>query len=160
MPSLFNFADTSTGFDIQTSSEAFGVVDSNTFRVTSSIKANTTQTIYAMMEGEVLLQPQGSLSSGRVNLILKPTSLKDLKLPVRYIIYRGFRTTEFFASASVTETTKLKQSTNNDSVLKKMADIQQGRAGTTDIAAKALLSEHFFPTPPPPTTPSTIFTCF
>lgn len=163
MSSLFNFADTSTGFDTQLSNEAFGVVDSNKFRVTSTIQveSGTTKTIYAMMEGEVLLQPQKDENtnalwdSKKVNLILKPTSLTDLKLPIKYIIYRGFRTTEFLVSDSVTETTKLKQSTNNnnDSVLKKMADIQQQRAGTTDIEASALFSEHSFPTAPPPTTP-------
>src|SRR5690554_2185811 len=103
MAQLFNFT---TG-NIPTQNDetkSFGVKSSNKFRVTSSFDITSNQKTFAIMKGAILLQQQTS-DPNKVNLILKPLEIPNLKVPVKYIIYRGLNILDFLTSNNITATT-------------------------------------------------------
>ena len=75
------------------STDAFGPVDQNNFRITNIQKVETGITIdpnaYAVCDGYVLVQPDAN-DNTLVNLIIKPINQGDVSfLKVKYFVYRG-----------------------------------------------------------------------
>lgn len=147
MPSLFNFADTSSGLKPQDANLAFGINPTNSakFRVTSSFKATSDRPVYAVLSGTVLLIQQ-TTDNTKVNLILKPHDLKDIKLPLKYIIYRGLKLEDFVDGGTDLSLSSVKVKTSGSELLDRMFEIQQQRvSGATKIPKSALFGTDTFP---------------
>lgn len=141
MPLLSLF--TSTSLPAQSTDKAYGVKNSDLFRVSSSFEIASETTAYAMIEGTLLLQQQAT-DPNKVNLILRPHNQKDLKLPVKYIIYRGLKTTDFVDSTNLSDTAN-KVKTSGNELLAKMQTIQMQRSPGTDIPIQALFGNELTP---------------
>lgn len=141
MPILSLF--TSTSLPTQSNDKAYGVKNADLFRVSSSFEIASETAAYAMIEGTLLLQQQAT-DPNKVNLILRPHNQKDLKLPVKYIIYRGLKTTDFVASTNLSDTAN-KVKTSGNELLAKMQTIQTQRAPGTDIPIQALFGNELTP---------------
>lgn len=142
MAQLFNFT---TG-NIPTQNDetkSFGVKSSNKFRVTSSFDITSNQKTFAIMKGAILLQQQTS-DPNKVNLILKPLEIPNLKVPVKYIIYRGLNILDFLTSNNITATTT-KVKTSGTELLSAINAIQQDRAPAEDIPVEALFGNDLIP---------------
>lgn len=83
------------------STESFGVIDSNSFRVTSKFVGAGESMAYSICKGVVLIQPQGG---DKVNLILRPYKQPFTGLNVKYFIYRGLKKSDFFAGENIVST--------------------------------------------------------
>lgn len=114
----------------------FGSISADKFRLTSAfpLLANQTFTAYAMLKGTVLLQ---QVSGDFVNLILRPDDLSEIKLPVKYVIYRGLNINDFLTNNNITDPSTIVK-TSGIEIIEKMNIIQQGRAPGTAIPVKAL----------------------
>lgn len=127
----------------QGNDDGFGAISQNKFRVTSCFQINKNATAYAILSGRVLLQQQ-TIDKNKVNLILKPNDLREIKLPIKYIIYRGLNLLDFLEKTDVLdETNKVK--TSGSELLVAMNTIQQQRASGTEIPVKALLGSSLSP---------------
>jgi hypothetical protein len=133
MPNLFHFAK---GLPVQLAGIAYGANTTNKFRVTSSFQMAGTETAYAMLSGTILLQQQQADAS-KVNLILKPNNLSAIKMPVKYIIYRGLKTASFLTGTDLSNT-DTKVCTEGSELISKMWAIQQGRDSNAGIPLQAL----------------------
>ena len=144
MASLALFCDQSTGIS-QATNKSFGIdtADTNKFRVNSIFDITGTVNAYAMVSGTVLLQQQTGVPA-KVNLILRPHDQSDLKLPIKYIIYRGLETTAFIDSNNLTDPSN-KVKTTGSEFLAAMQVIQQQRAPGDDIPIQALFGNELAP---------------
>lgn len=144
MASLALFCDQSTGIS-QATNKSFGIdtADTNKFRVNSTFNVTGTANAYAMVSGTVLLQQQTGVPA-KVNLILRPHNQSDLKLPIKYIIYRGLETTAFIDSNNLTDPSN-KVKTAGSEFLAAMQVIQQQRAPGDDIPIQALFGNELAP---------------
>ena len=144
MASLALFCDQSTGIS-QAANKAFGIdtSDPNKFRVDSIFNVTGTVKAYAMVSGTVLLQQQTGLPA-KVNLILRPHNQSDLKLPIKYIIYRGLETNAFIDSNNLADPNN-KVKTTGSEFLAAMQTIQQQRAPGDDIPIQALFGNELTP---------------
>lgn len=144
MASLSLFCDQSTGIS-QATNKSFGIdtADTNKFRVNSIFNVTGTVNAYAMVSGTVLLQQQTGVPA-KVNLILRPHNQSDLKLPIKYIIYRGLETTAFIDSNNLTDPSN-KVKTAGSEFLAAMQVIQQQRAPGEDIPIQALFGNELAP---------------
>lgn len=79
-----------------------------------------------------------------MNLILRPHNQSDLKLPIKYIIYRGLETTAFIDSNNLTDPSN-KVKTTGSEFLAAMQVIQQQRAPGDDIPIQALFGNDLAP---------------
>lgn len=144
MPELYNFS--APTIPTQNASEAFGVNTINTCRVTSSFTIASSMSAYSMLPGVVLLQQQsgGGAFDNRVNLILKPDQVKGIKLPIKYIIYRGLDINNFLTSNAVADPgTDVK--TTGLGILEEMKLIQDVRAPSDPITVEALFGDELAP---------------
>lgn len=121
--------------------KANGEIDSDNFRITSSFDITSDTPAYAMLRGTILLQPQGTLNSGKVNLIIKPIEQADIKLPIKYIIYRGLNTTDFLTNANIAAAGN-QVKTSGSELLDEMQHIQQDRAQGVAIPISALFGHN------------------
>ena len=78
-------------------SNSFGAVNPTQFRTTSKITFTGSKKVYALCQGQVLVQPQIGNTS-KVNLILKPFTQPIKDLGIKYIIYRGINKSDFVAN--------------------------------------------------------------
>lgn len=98
------FIEVNTSF-AQTTAQAFGPKDSDTFKTTSKVTFSGTKKIFAVTSGRLLIQPQldgGGVPTSLVNAILMPTTQPISGLPIKYIIYRGLNRADFVATVSTT----------------------------------------------------------
>lgn len=72
--------------------DAFGPVignETNQYRTTSFVRASETSKVFAICDGEIMIQPQTE-DTTKVNLILKPAaSAPYAPVKIKYFIYRG-----------------------------------------------------------------------
>lgn len=148
MAKLFHFIDTENlPVQNEQGNLSFGFIrnhdksiNANKFRITSSFEVPANIKAYAMLRGTILLQPQGALDSGKVNLIIKPIEQADIKLPVKYIIYRGLNTTDFLTNVDISAAGNQVKTTGSE-LLDEMQHIQQGRAPGEAIPVSALFGD-------------------
>lgn len=140
MSSLSLFS--SVSLTLQAVDKAYGVKSNDLFRITSSFDITSEIPAYAMISGTVLLQQQTDVN--KVNLILRPHSQKDFKLPVKYIIYRGLKTADFIENTNLTNTAN-KVKTSGSELLTKMQEIQSQRSPAAEIPVKALFGDDLSP---------------
>jgi len=146
MPKLFKFSG-STIPNQPDDVKSFGKNTANTFRITSSFDILTATPTYAMMSGTVLLQQQ-TADMSKVNLILKPEDTKDIKLAVKYIIYRGLDINDFLIFGAPFDITHANTKVNINGTLKileKMKTIQDLRASSQDVPVEALFGNDLSP---------------
>lgn len=84
----------------QSQAQAFGVIDSNNFRLTSLFSVASATKAFSICKGVVLIQPQTGAESTKVNLILRPFIQPISGLNIKYFIYRGLRKSDFFNTAN------------------------------------------------------------
>lgn len=90
-PSSYFFTDGT--ISPQTASQKFGVVSDTQYRGTT--KFTCTGKIYTICQGQIFVQPQtGDIN--KVNVILKPFKQPITEIPIKYIIYRGLKRSDFF----------------------------------------------------------------
>lgn len=145
MPQLFKFTSTITP-QTSTSLKSFGEKTATTFRLTSSFDITAKFPAYAMLSGTVLLQQQAA-DPTKVNLFLKPDDQKDIKLPVKYVIYRGLDINDFLQGTNPTVITDAGTTvkTSGTELLVKMQVIQQNRAPGDAIPVEALFGNELTP---------------
>jgi len=141
MPSLAFF--TQTSIPAQTENQAYGIKSVNEFLVSGMFAISAATKAYAVIKGTILLQQQTS-DINKVNLILRPDNQKDLKLPIKYIIYRGLNISDFIESSDLSNPTN-KVNTSGSELLAAMQVIQQGRAPGDDIPLEALFGNELSP---------------
>jgi hypothetical protein len=142
MPDLFRFANHL--LPVQTDNQ-FGKESSDTFRITSTFTMPANVKAISMVGGVVLLQQQTDPT--KVNLILNPTTLSGLKLPVKYIIYRGLSTDSFLIGNNLSlPTTKVRSS--GSELLDSMKSIQDTRSQGIEIPLEALFGYTLNPANP------------
>ncbi len=142
MPSLFNFSTLSIPAQT-TGAKAFGPKSITKFRLTTSFTLTSEKMAYAMTNGTILLQKQTG-STTKVNLILKPDDNLDLKVDVKFIIYRGLKITDFLTNSNITAaSTNVK--TGGTELLDAMQLIQQQRAPADQIPVQALFGHNLTP---------------
>lgn len=134
---------TSTSLPAQATDKAYGVKSADLFRVSSSFDISSEIPAYAMVGGTILLQQQ-DVDPNKVNLILRPHNQKELKLPIKYVIYRGLKTTDFINNTNLSDINN-KVKTSGNELLVKMQAIQNQRAPGTDIPVKALFGNELSP---------------
>ncbi|MFP7655530.1 hypothetical protein [Chryseobacterium proteolyticum] len=139
MPSLAYFTSPAP---VQTPGQSYGASGPDKFKVSSPFTATGDQNVYAVLKGTILLQQQTDIN--KVNLILRPHDQKDTKLPVKYIIYRGLKTSEFLDSTNISDTAN-KVKTSGSELLTKMQAIQAQRAAGTAIPVEALFGNELAP---------------
>lgn len=139
MSYLAFFTETS----IPQQSKVYGVLSADKFRVSSLFTISTSIKAYAMVRGTILLQQQAT-DADKVNLILRPHNQKELKLPVKYIIYRGLSITDFIHNNDLTNPAN-QVNTSGSELLAAMQVIQQGRAPEDDIPLEALFGNDLTP---------------
>ncbi|KIX22042.1 hypothetical protein SY27_05070 [Flavobacterium sp. 316] len=88
---------TTSGAITISESNSFGAVNPTQFRTTSKITFTGSKKVYALCQGQVLVQPQIGNTS-KVNLILKPFAQPIKDLGIKYIIYRGLNKSDFVAN--------------------------------------------------------------
>ncbi|MEY8760495.1 hypothetical protein [Chryseobacterium tongliaoense] len=96
MPESFFFLEKGKSFT-QSSSDKFGITgpSGNTvFRTTSKINGYNGK-VFTLCQGQILLQPYGTDAS-KINVILKPFNQPIKGLAIKYIIYRGMNSADFF----------------------------------------------------------------
>ena len=137
MSHLFHFAQQGL-LPNQTPNLAFGDNDVNRFRVTSSFPiTNNNVAAYAMMPGTILLQQQAG-NPDRVNLILEPIPSSNIKMPVKYVVYRGLDICSFLTRDDVVltenniSTYDIGVLTEGSELIDRMQAIQRGRLGVED----------------------------
>lgn len=86
------FADVST--ISQTSTQSFGPVSQDQFRLTAKFTAQAGTKAYSICPGIVAIQPQAG-STNKVNLILRPFTQPIKGVNIRYFIYRGLTKSDF-----------------------------------------------------------------
>lgn len=89
-PTSFFFTDGSYN---QTADQKFGVVSSSQYRGTT--KLNCTGKIFTLCQGQIFIQPQTG-NNDKVNVVLKPFKQPINQIPIKYIIYRGLKKSDFF----------------------------------------------------------------
>ncbi len=134
---------TSTAIAPQSASQGYGVESTDKFRVSSSFTISSNTKAYAVVQGTILLQQQAT-DADKVNLILRPHNQKELKLPVKYIIYRGLSITDFIDNNDLTDPAN-KVNTSGSELLAAMQAIQQGRAPGDDIQLETLFGNDLTP---------------
>lgn len=134
---------TETSISAQAAIQAYGVESADKFRVSSMFTISATTKAYAMMKGTILLQQQTS-DADKVNLILKPHDQKELKLPVKYIIYRGLQINDFITNNDLSDPAN-KVKTSSSELLDAIKIIQQNRAPNEDIPLEALFGNELMP---------------
>ena len=134
---------TSTSLPAQATDKAYGVKSADLFRVSSSFDVSSEIPAYAMVGGTILLQQQDA-DLNKVNLILRPHDQKELKLPIKYVIYRGLKTTDFINNTNLSDTNN-KVKTSGNELLVKMQAIQNQRAPGTEIPVEALFGNELSP---------------
>src|SRR5680860_778530 len=78
--------------------------ETDVFRVTSRFTATVDTSAYAIVKGKMMVQP--GVVAGTVNLILRPfTQPIPGFTPVKYIIYRGLKESDFIDTSTPTEVT-------------------------------------------------------
>lgn len=88
----------------QSQAQAFGIVDENTFRLTSSFSVSSATMAYSICKGVVLVQPQTGAETTKVNLILRPFVQPFAGLNVKYFIFRGLQKADFFTPQNIVKT--------------------------------------------------------
>ena len=143
MPSsLFYFTNINQNAAL-TSPKSFAENTTDKFRVTSSFTIASPIPAYAMLSGTILLQQQAN-NPGKVNLIIKPNDLKNIKLPIKYIVYRGLDTLDFIEKTDLSDTTNQVKTTGTE-LLAEMQVIQQSRAAGQAIPIQALFGSDLTP---------------
>ncbi len=133
----------STAITPQSANQGYGVESIDKFRVSSLFSISANAKAYGMVQGTILLQQQTS-DADKVNLILRPHNQKELKLPVKYIIYRGLSITDFIANNDLTDPNN-KVNTSGSELLAAMQTIQQDRAPGDDIPLEAFFGNDLTP---------------
>lgn len=141
MPQLFKFTP---DLPVQLQAKSFGKKTVDQFRLTSSFDISAKLPAYAMLSGTILLQQQLAPNDHKVNLFLKPSNLKDLKLPVKYVIYRGLDIMDFLTSSNITDAATTVKVSGSE-LLDKMQLIQQNRAPGDSIPVEALFGSDLSP---------------
>lgn len=75
------------------STDAYGPVlgeEETKYRVTSFVRTDRVTEVYAICDGEILIQPQEN-NNDKINLILKPSTGTYAPLRIKYFVYRGVR---------------------------------------------------------------------
>lgn len=107
MADFFFFTDPQL-MTTQDAAEAFGVIDTDNYRIDSMHSATSTPKAYAVTAGQILVQEVVD-NADLVNVVLKPNNQPDLNLPtVEYIIYKGV------LKSSLVEGAKVAAATSND----------------------------------------------
>lgn len=104
MSDIYFFTDVDL-LEEQTAEQAFGVKSETKFHLTSSFTIkdkNKNACAYAIMSGSALFLEQ--VNNDKVNVILKPLISPRIKMPVKYIVYRGLKKTDDIVCAKVNET--------------------------------------------------------
>jgi len=96
MASTYLFANASE-LPIQNTSNGFGQIDANQFRVTSFFTGSNIMA-YGVLNGKVMIVQNGS-QSDTVNLILKPTERPTWLPAIKFFIYRGLLKSDFFVGS-------------------------------------------------------------
>ncbi|MEW7278314.1 hypothetical protein ABW636_06940 [Aquimarina sp. 2201CG1-2-11] len=118
MADFFFFTDVDALSSNQTQEQAFGPVvgsEQTQYRITSGFTTNTDAKAYAMCSGQVFLQPH--TESSKVNIILRPLRQPIKGLPIKYVIYRGLKKTDFIPSGN-TELTSFADSDSGSEFIK------------------------------------------
>lgn len=128
----------------QTANKQFGFNTATSFRITSSFGSTIAAPAkaFAMVKGTILLQQQ--IATDKVNLILRPHDQSNLKLPVKYIVYRGLKTLDFVDNENLSAVGN-KVKTSGLEVLVKMKEIQDQRAPSDEIPVQALFGHNLSP---------------
>src|SRR5690554_6919375 len=144
MASLALFYHPSAGIT-QSTNKSYGIdtADVNKFRINSIFNITGSVQAYAMVSGTILLQQQTGVPT-KVNLILKPHKQDNLKLPVKYIVYRGLQTSDFIDNNDLTDPNN-QVKTSGSELLDAMQAIQQQRAPADDIPIEALFGNDLIP---------------
>ena len=75
------------------STDAYGPVlgeEETKYRVTSFVRTDRVTEVYAICDGDILIQPQEN-NNDKINLILKPSTGTYAPLRIKYFVYRGVR---------------------------------------------------------------------
>ena len=123
--------------------ESFGIKAADTFRLTTTFDIPASIPAYAVIPGTILLLQQSS-APDKVNLILRPETLTNIKLPVKYVIYRGLQITDFIESNDLSATTNKVKATGS-ALVEAMQAIQQARNPDDDIPVEALFGNDLNP---------------
>lgn len=123
--------------------KSFGVKSASKFRLTSSFDLSTDIDTYSVVPGTILLQQQDA-DIDKVNLILKPLESQEIKFPIKYIIYRGLKISDFLTSNNVTDVNTNVKTTDTE-LLDAMQVIQQQRASGDNIPVEALFGNDLSP---------------
>lgn len=144
MASLALFFHQSAGIT-QSTNKSYGIdtANVNKFRVSSIFNITGSVQAYAMVSGTILLQQQDGVPS-KVNLILRPHNQDNLKLGVKYIVYRGLQTSNFIANNNLTDPSN-KVNTSGSELLDAIQAIQQQRAPADDVSIESLFGNELAP---------------
>ncbi|MDL2289973.1 hypothetical protein LJB95_01030 [Paludibacteraceae bacterium OttesenSCG-928-F17] len=141
MSRIYHFADglPTEGDNIQTANLAFGNIENNVFRITSSFNMNGNRA-RAITDGTILLFAQLMVEGAetKVNLILKPHA--NLKMPVKYFIYRGLS-----ASSFIDEDANIQKNENGSEFIKKINRIQKDRTNDINVRIPIETLFHYNP---------------
>lgn len=85
---------------VQSSGQAFGVINENSFRISSLFSLTAPAKAFSICKSIVLIQPQSGAENDKVNLILRPFVQPFSGLNIKYFIYRGLRKSDFFTSGN------------------------------------------------------------
>jgi hypothetical protein len=99
--------------------QAFGPVNSNEFRLTNLFSLESETMAYAICKGIILIQPQIG-STDKVNLILRPYKQPIPGLNIKYFIYRSLEKSDFFNGSNILQN----DSTTSDFINKINSDFQ------------------------------------
>jgi hypothetical protein len=80
--------------------QAFGPVNSNEFRLTNLFSLSSETMAYSICKGIILIQPQTG-STDKVNLILRPYKQPIPGLNIKYFVYRGLKKSDFFNGSNI-----------------------------------------------------------
>lgn len=79
--------------------QSFGVVSATKFKTTSVITFGGIKKVYAICQGQILIQPQIG-DDTKVNIILKPFRQTIKGFSIKYFIYRGLKKSDFINTDS------------------------------------------------------------
>ncbi|MGQ2981880.1 hypothetical protein [Flavobacterium sp.] len=82
----------------QSNADKFGAISDNEFSTTATVSFQGSRKVYAITDGQVLLQPHPD--STKINLILKPYRQPVSRLSIKYFIYRGLKRSDFLTSGT------------------------------------------------------------
>ena len=124
----------------QTQSQAFGIVDGNRFRLTSTFTTTANLGVdvnaYAVLDGFVFVQH--NTADDTINLVLRPLRQAEIGFTrVKYFIYRGLRKEDFMDAGDPTKV-RADTAAPKGNFIDSMHKVQNDRAPGEDLMMTAL----------------------